>query len=151
MSNDKSDVIRAAGCLVYRRCAGDQVEVLVVHRQRYDDWDFPKGKREDGESDEECARRETEEETGFIGELGPELESDSYYVGDKPKSVRWWLMKATGGSFIANEEVDEVRWLLPEDAMLVLSYGHAKRMLRTLDRMLRTAGQSLRTADDREC
>jgi 8-oxo-dGTP diphosphatase len=57
------DLVRAAGGLVTRG-AGDGVEVLVVHRPRYDDWSLPKGKAEPGEADEETARREVEEETG---------------------------------------------------------------------------------------
>jgi 8-oxo-dGTP pyrophosphatase MutT (NUDIX family) len=53
-------VVRAAGGLVVRNG-----EVLLVHRPKYDDWTFPKGKAEDGETDEACALREVEEETGF--------------------------------------------------------------------------------------
>lgn len=138
--SNAADTIRAAGCLVYRFGAkgnevseDPEIEVLVVHRPRYDDWDFPKGKREDGESDEACARRETEEETGFVGEMGMELETDFYHVGEEPKAVRWWLLKVTEGTFIANEEVDEVRWLSPGDAAAILSYDHAKRLLADLD------------------
>ena len=52
--------------------------MLVVHRPRYDDWTFPKGKAEPGESDEECAVREVAEETGLRCELVRELGSTSY-------------------------------------------------------------------------
>ncbi len=47
------DPIRASGCVVYRRADGEgAVEVLIAHRPHYDDWDFPKGKLEDGETDQ---------------------------------------------------------------------------------------------------
>lgn len=128
------EVIHAAGCLVYRTVVGDgddssQVEVLIVHRPRYDDWDFPKGKRESDESDLECAIRETREETGYEGEIVRELASDLYQVKGRDKIVRWWLMRCTGGDFTANREVDEIRWLPPSEAEQLLSYGHARSLL----------------------
>lgn len=124
------DVVAAAGCVVYRPGVNG-VEVLVAHRPRYDDWDLPKGKREKGESDLECAIRETEEETGFTGEIGDELASDHYQVQGsdgvvRDKVVRWWLLRCTGGRFVANDEVDEVRWLTPEAAKGLLTYEHAR-------------------------
>ncbi|MGI9597484.1 MAG: NUDIX hydrolase [Acidimicrobiales bacterium] len=124
-------MIKASGCLVYRQGEGG-VEVLVAHRPRYDDWDFPKGKLEDGESDLECALRETEEETGYTGEVGEELPSDRYLVRGKPKLVRWWLLRQTGGQFQQNDEVDEVRWLAPDRAADILSYDHARSLLALL-------------------
>ncbi len=140
------DLVRAAGCLVWRPRAdpstggdghGVGVEVLVVHRPLYDDWDFPKGKLEKGESELECALRETEEETGFTGVIGDELPSDRYLVprrgsadGEvRPKSVRWWLLRQTGGVFVPNDEVDEVRWLDPDDAAELLTYAHARSLI----------------------
>ena len=125
--------IRAAGCLVYR-LSGAELEVLLAHRPRYDDWDFPKGKLEADETDLQCALRETEEETGYVGKLGSELPSDHYQVVGKDqvtrdKVVRWWLLEQTGGEFSANEEVDEVRWLRPEAAAELLSYDHARSLL----------------------
>ena len=57
--------VRASGGVVWRRAA-DGAEILIAHRPRYDDWSLPKGKREEGESDEACALREVEEETGFL-------------------------------------------------------------------------------------
>ncbi len=127
-SVDVDDVIRAAGCVVYR--AGPSgPEVLVVHRPRYDDWDFPKGKRESGETDLECALRETAEETGFEGEIIVELPADRYLVGGQEKVVRWWLMRTTGGRFEPNEEVDAIDWLGQAEAAARLSYPHARRLL----------------------
>lgn len=121
-------MIKASGCVVYRR-GPDGVEVLVAHRPHYDDWDFPKGKLEVGESDVDCAVRETEEETGFTGEIGEELPSDRYLVRGRPKTVRWWLLRQTGGRFAVNDEVDEVRWLSPVEAAELLSYDHARSLL----------------------
>lgn len=125
---DDDDVIRAAGCVVYRHGPGG-VEVLVVHRPHYDDWDFPKGKREDGETDLECAVRETEEESGYTGEIGAELAADRYLVRGRDKTVRWWLLRQTDGRFEVNDEVDEVRWLRPDQAAELLSYQHARTLL----------------------
>ena len=120
--------IRAAGCLVYRHGA-DGIEVLVAHRPHYDDWDFPKGKLEDGETELDCAIRETEEETGYTGDIGAELPSDHYIVRGRDKTVRWWLLHQQAGAFVANDEVDQVRWLSPAEAVEVLSYDHARRLL----------------------
>lgn len=126
--DDGNDIIRAAGCVVYRN-RPDGLEVLVVHRPRYDDWDLPKGKREPDESDLDCAIRETEEESGFRGVVEAELAADTYRVRGRDKVVRWFLMRCTGGSFRPNEEVDEIRWLPPADARSILSYGHARSLV----------------------
>ncbi len=125
---DEGEIIRAAGCLVYREANG-QSEVLVVHRPQYDDWDLPKGKREDGETDLECAIRETREETGFGGEIERELSPDHYLVRGRDKVVRWWVMRCTDGAFVSNSEVDEIRWLAPAEAQNMLSYGHARNLI----------------------
>lgn len=127
-ADDDDQVIRAAGCLVYRT-GSEGIEVLVVHRPRYDDWDLPKGKREPDESDLECAIRETEEETGFRGEVETELAADTYRVRDRDKIVRWFLMRCTDGSFEPNAEVDEIRWLAPSEARRILSYDHARSLV----------------------
>ena len=111
--------MRAAGGVVH--CAG---QVLLVHRPRYDDWTFPKGKVEDGESDEECALREVYEETGLRCELEEELDATEYSGADgRPKRVRWWSMRMVADDgFTPNDEVDELRWLEPAAAARLLSY-----------------------------
>jgi 8-oxo-dGTP diphosphatase len=121
-------VVRAAGGLVIR-----DGEVLLVHRPAYDDWTFPKGKCEHGESDERCALREVEEETGLRCTLVAELR-DTEYLDSKgrPKRVRWWLMHPPAGDFTPNDEVDEIRWLAPSDAARLLSYGRDVRLLEEL-------------------
>lgn len=126
------DIIRAAGCVVYRDGTSGP-EVLVVHRPRYDDWDLPKGKREPGESDLECAVRETKEESGYEGAIERELASDTYRVRGRDKLVRWYLMRCTGGEFEPNDEVDQVQWLTPDQAREILSYGHARSLVDVVD------------------
>ena len=72
--------------------------VVVVHRPEYDDWSFPKGKADPGESDEDCALREIEEETGLRCELGEELTTTRHRdTKGRPKRVRWWLMRPLAG------------------------------------------------------
>lgn len=125
------NVVRASGCVVWRRVDSGP-EVLVVHRQRYDDWSFPKGKLDPGETDEECALRELEEETGLVASLGAELKP-ARYVDHKgrDKIVRYWLIDfdAAGApdpavGFTANDEVDVVVWWDVAAALRGLTYVH---------------------------
>ena len=114
--------VLAAGGIVWRRTDGD-VEVLVVHRPKYDDWSFPKGKLDPGETEAEAARREVEEETGLRCRLGPELGVTAYVDGKgRQKQVRYWAMTVEGGAFAPNPEVDRVRWLRPGKARSRLTY-----------------------------
>lgn len=123
-------VVRAAGGVVWRRGARG-IEVLVVHRPRYDDWSFPKGKLDAADADDEmCAVREVHEETGFSVALGPELPGVSYTDNQgRPKAVRYWAMQPVDGTFVANAEVDAAEWLTPEVAAVRLSYDHDRRVL----------------------
>ena len=117
--------IEAAGGVVIR-----DGKVAVVHRDRYDDWSLPKGKLDKGESFEQAALREVLEETGLQVELGDELEPVSYVdQKGRPKVVRYWLMEVVGGEFQANDEVDELRWLAPGDAVELLSYPHDRELV----------------------
>lgn len=125
-------VVRAAGCVVWRPTPADGIEVLVVHRPRYDDWSLPKGKLEPGEADPDGAQREVREETGLTGELGPELASTRYVDHHgRPKVVRYWALRATGGRFEPNDEVDRACWLGLGDASRRLSYDHDRLVLRS--------------------
>ena len=124
------DVVRAAGGIVWRHDQGGAVEVLLVHRPKYDDWSFPKGKLDAGESDEECAVREVEEETGLRCALGEELLGTSYVDRrGRPKAVRYWEMTVVDGAFTPTDEVDVVRWLPPADAEPLLSYERDRELL----------------------
>jgi 8-oxo-dGTP diphosphatase len=110
--------VRAAGGLVVR-----DGKVLLVHRPKYDDWSFPKGKCNAGESDEACALREVEEETGLSCELLAEVGETSYRdAKGRPKVVRYWRMRPLGGEFAPQDEVDEIRWETPERAAALLSW-----------------------------
>lgn len=118
--------IRAAGGIVTRDGA-----VLVVHRPRYDDWTFPKGKAEPGEPDENCALREVHEETGLRCALEDELPATRHVDGNgRPKRVRWWRMGVVADEgFAPNDEVDEIRWLGLAAAAELLTYADDRALL----------------------
>ena len=104
--------------------------MLLVHRPRYDDWTLPKGKLDEGESFEDAALREVEEETGVRCTLGRELPGTMYMVGTRPKVVRYWLMEPKyEAPFEPNDETDALRWLSPDEAMALLSYDRDRDVL----------------------
>lgn len=106
------DLLRAAGGVVWRRVDGGEIEVVLVHRPRYDDWSLPKGKVDDGESDEDAARREVLEEAGVRCALGPELIEVSYTDRTgRPKVVRYWAMTVEAGEVAGDHEIDEATWV----------------------------------------
>src|SRR4051812_15012656 len=110
--------VLAAGGVVMR-----DGRVAVVHRPNYDDWTLPKGKLDPGEGFEEAALREVEEETGMRCRLVRELPSTRYTDSkDRPKVVRYWLMEPESGEFEPNDEVDELRWLPPDEAEALLTF-----------------------------
>jgi 8-oxo-dGTP pyrophosphatase MutT (NUDIX family) len=97
--------------------------VVVVHRSTYDDWTFPKGKAHRGESDEDCALREVEEETGLGCELEEELVGTTYRDSyGREKEVRYWAMRPVRGSLRASGEIDAARWLSPAEARVMLTH-----------------------------
>jgi 8-oxo-dGTP pyrophosphatase MutT (NUDIX family) len=111
--------IEAAGGVLWRPVV-DTIELAVVHRPRYDDWSIPKGKLEPGEHPLLGALRELHEETGFDAVAGRFVGEARYRHGGRPKRVRYWAMRATGGTFVSGDEVDELAWLpLPEAAKRV--------------------------------
>ena len=124
--------VKASGGLVWRR--GDRgLEVALVHRPKYDDWTFPKGKLDPGEGWEEAALREVQEETGLRCRLGHELPSAAYTdPKGRAKVVRYWLMEPLDGSFSPSNEVDEMCWLPAGEARDVLTYEHDRALLREL-------------------
>jgi 8-oxo-dGTP diphosphatase len=129
------DVVRAAGGVLWRRDTEGRLEVLLVHRPRYDDWSLPKGKCEPGESDEDCGAREVLEETGIRAELEVELPAVRYEDRKgRPKVVRYWQMRPvqTPAQFVPNHEVDEIAWLTLDDAMGRLTYAHDRDVVTAL-------------------
>jgi 8-oxo-dGTP pyrophosphatase MutT (NUDIX family) len=102
-------------------------QVLVVHRPHYDDWSFPKGKHEPGETDLECAVREIAEETGLLVAVGAELPTVEYRDHkDREKTVTYWAMTVLEScddeAFAVNDEVDETRWVGAIAAKELLTY-----------------------------
>ena len=116
-------VVRAAGGIVVR-----DGSVLLVHRPKYDDWSFPKGKLEGNESWEEAAVREVEEETGLRCEVGDLVGSTRYFVLHGPKEVRYYRMAAAGEAHAQNE-VDEVRWAPLDEARTLLTHDRDRKLL----------------------
>lgn len=115
---------------MWRRTPTGAIEVVVVHRPKYDDWSLPKGKAERDESDEECALREVEEETGLRCRLGPELPSSRYIDRyGRPKVAKYWAMTVEDGTLRALNEVDAVEWLSLDDAAARLTYDRDREVL----------------------
>ena len=128
--------VEAAGAVLWRPGL-DGPELALIHRPRYDDWSFPKGKQEPGEHIQLTAVREVFEETGQRVVLGRRLPAISYQLTTgATKRVRYWAARAlpereTGSRFEPNHEVDRLAWLTPEEAL--------GRLTRRLDAMVLNA------------
>jgi len=134
LSGNGGEVVRAAGGIVWRRDSEGGLEVVLVHRPRYDDWSFPKGKVDPGESDEAAALREVEEETGLTCTLGPELPSTTYLDSkSRQKFVRYWSMTVVvQRDRRPDDEVDEWRWVTKKAAKRLLTYQRDRKVLHAL-------------------
>ena len=115
------DII-AAGAIPWRVVDG-QLQVLVIHRPRYEDWSWPKGKLDPGESIPECAVREVREEVGLQVRLGIPLEATAYSVNRKAKVVYYWAAQLANGDEpqVDGDECDEARWVGAKQAKTMLS------------------------------
>ncbi len=135
----KKPDVRAAGGLVWRQAVvadesgatNTTIEVVLIHRPKYDDWSFPKGKLDRGETSAAAAAREVEEETGLRCELGDELAPARYVDGKgRLKEVRYWVMYPVGLSpWAPNDEVDRRRWVPVAEAAELLTYEHDRTLL----------------------
>ena len=131
--------MRAAGGVVWRAEPSGGHEVVLVHRDRYDDWTFPKGKLDPGESWEQAAVREVFEETGVVPVLGPELASTDYvdHKG-RPKRARYWAMTvAADTGFAPGDEISARVWVGSDDLADRLTYDRDLEVVRSF---LRSVG-----------
>lgn len=128
-----SELITAAGGLVFS-VIGGETRVLVIHRPRYDDWSFPKGKHDDGESDDAAALREIREETSVSGRIVSRLADVVYMTpNDNPKRVSYFGVRAIHTpKFTPNSEVDRIEWLSKKEARKRLTYEHDRELLKSV-------------------
>jgi 8-oxo-dGTP pyrophosphatase MutT (NUDIX family) len=148
----KKPQVRAAGGVVWREAvvgrssgASDAgYEVVLIHRPRYDDWSFPKGKLDPGEASEAAALREVEEETGVRGELEVELPAVRYVDGKgRLKEVRYWMMRPVSvGSWSPNREVDRRLWVPLDEAPSMLTYEHDRELQAAVSAALRLRSEA---------
>jgi 8-oxo-dGTP diphosphatase len=133
---DVTEIVRAAGGLVCRTGNGE-AEIVLVHRPAYDDWAFPKGKLHRGESEEDAALREVEEETGLRCRLGLEVGTTRYHDSrGRDKVVRYWHMTPIGGRLAAANEVDDALWVGVGDAHSLLTYQRDRELLSRLEEVM---------------
>ncbi len=128
--------VPAAGTLPWRIVDGE-LRVALVHRPRYDDWSWPKGKLDPGEEAPVAAARETFEETDLVVRLGRPLPSARYRVLDRDhtfaeKQVQYWASTVTGGDGRPRHEIDAVDWLSAKDAHAQLDYARDRDQLLAL-------------------
>ena len=119
----------AAGAILWRK-EKDGLKVLLIHRGRYDDWSWPKGKLDKGEGTSEAAVREIKEETGIRVALGPKLFESKYVLANGSKKVvHYWSAKVSDKAlkkqhFSPDEEVSSFQWVTVSDARKMLTYEH---------------------------
>ena len=129
-------LVRAAGGVVWRWRQGC-LEVVLVHRPRYDDWTLPKGKVDAGETYEQAAVREVREEASIVAEIGAELPSTTYLDrSGKDKHVRYWAMTALEGEPAGDNEVDVAEWVPIVEARSRLTYERDVDVLDALEGLL---------------
>lgn len=142
MSAGAVPLVRASGTVPWRPGEAGEPEVALVHRPRFDDWSLPKGKLDPGEAWKDAAARETEEEAGLVGILGPELCGVAYQVAQGPKLVRYWLLLVTGEAFVPNGEVDAMMWRPLAEATRQAQYRGDRAVLRSASAVLEAAAAS---------
>lgn len=131
----------SSGGIVYKE---DQFLLVENSRMKNPEekwWGFPKGHLEEGESNEEAAIREVEEETGIKSEIIQKIGQSKYNLtknGENVfKVVTIYLMKYISGDLKAQlEEVSNVIWLPYEEALKKLTYPGDKDLLRKAKELL---------------
>jgi 8-oxo-dGTP pyrophosphatase MutT (NUDIX family) len=124
-------IVRAGGGVVWR-ASQSGLEVLVVHRPRYDDWSPPKGKLDIGEHPLAAAVREVAEETGVLGAPQVPLPPVRYLTSepDVEKVVDYWVMRVIDErGHEPDHEVDVVEWLPVATARARLTYAHDRGLV----------------------
>jgi 8-oxo-dGTP diphosphatase len=135
--SEKDEIVAAGGVVVDTKNA-DSPLVLLVHRPKYDDWSFPKGKLDAGETIIQAALREVKEETGLDCRIVQNLSQIRYSYQnrsghDKPKVVHYFLMEPVAGSITVNiHEIDAAEWCEVDEALGRLSYEHDIKLLASL-------------------
>lgn len=131
-SQRRVSVIECAGAIVWR-LKHDVLEVLLIHRPRYDDWSWPKGKVDPGETLPAAAVREVQEETGKAIHLGIPLPGLQYVTPEgELKRVHYWAARVASAKdpalsarmpvrAVDPTEVDEFKWLPVAQAVKKLS------------------------------
>jgi 8-oxo-dGTP diphosphatase len=135
MSKSEFDVntseIMAAGAVLYR-INQEEIEIGLIHRPRYDDWSFPKGKIEFGESFLAAAHREVLEETGYAAKFGPLIAEIQYLAEGVPKRVKYWAAQAISAAkpITDLQEVDEFEWHSLKSAKSKLTHEEDRKVLK---------------------
>ena len=125
-------VIEAAGGVLWKETPSGS-KIAIIHRERYNDWSLPKGKREPDEKWEETALREVWEETSCKATLGKFIGSVSYLIDNDttPKVVLFWHMQTMDEyEFQPNQEVDRLKWVTPKIALKILSYAEECKIIK---------------------
>lgn len=131
--------VSAAGGVILRQSENGTPEICLVHRPEYDDWTFPKGRLEEGESNEQAALREVFEEAGIEARIRPLIAEKANYIDaqGKTKTVTYFLMICVNQDFLPNSEVDTHQWLNPELAHAKLTFDRDREILAAM--MVHTA------------
>ncbi|HUH53840.1 MAG TPA: NUDIX domain-containing protein [Microbacteriaceae bacterium] len=145
------DTIFAAGTVCWRETKKDEIKVLLIRRVKHQDWSFPKGKVDKGESLPVAAVRETYEETGLAIELAVNLGTINYTVSvgkgnektSRNKTVQYWAAKvpnkiAKNHDFVPNDEVFKIKWVKLDKVAKKLTYPADRELFSVFEKLVST-------------